>query len=169
LESYLRGLGEASGDQPYEYLKALITAARTYAMYHLNTGGLKHKDDNFTLDDSANDQVYKGYNIELRSPQITQGVLDTAGQMVTYQNEVVVTPYFSRSDGRTRAWTEVFGGSAKPWLISVADPYCQGMTLWGHGVGLSGTGARAMAQNDNKTWLEILQYYYTSVEIKKIY
>ncbi|MFH1366368.1 MAG: SpoIID/LytB domain-containing protein [Patescibacteria group bacterium] len=169
LESYLRGLGEASGDQPYEYLKALITAARTYAMYHIQTGGLKHTGDNFILDDSANDQVYRGYNIELRSPQITQATLDTAGQMVTYQDQVVITPYFSRSDGRTRNWTEVFGGSGKPWLVSVPDPYCQGMTLWGHGVGLSGTGARALAQNENKTWLEILKYYYTGVEIKKIY
>ena len=169
LETYLRGLGEASGDQPKEYLKALVTAARTYAMYHLQTGGLKHAGDNFTLDDSANDQIYRGYNIELRSPQITANVLETTGQMVTYQNEIVITPYFSRSDGRTRAWTEVFGGSAKPWLVSVSDPYCQGMTLWGHGAGLSGTGARAMAQNENKTWLEILQYYYTGIEIKKIY
>jgi len=169
LEAYLRGLGETSGDQPKEYIKALITAARTYALYHINTGGLKHKDDNFTLDDSANDQIYRGYNVEIRSPQITTYALQTAGQAVTYQNAVVITPYFSRSDGRTRAWTEVFGGSAKPWLVSVSDPYCQGMTLWGHGVGLSGTGARAMAQNDNKTWLEILKHYYTGVEIKKIY
>lgn len=169
LETYLRGLGEASGDQPKEYLKALITAARTYAMYHIQTGGQKHKGDNFILDDSANDQIYRGYNVELRSPQITTYVLETTGQMVTYQSEVVVTPYFSRSDGRTRAWTEVFGGSAKPWLVSVSDPYCQGMSLWGHGVGLSGTGARSMAQNENKAWQEILRYYYTDVEIKKIY
>jgi len=155
--------------KPYEYLKAIVTAARTYAAYHINTGGLKHAGDNFILDDSANDQVYRGYNIELRSPKITQAVQETLGQMITYQGAVVVTPYFSRSDGRTRSWTEVFGGTAKPWLLSVPDPYCTGMTLWGHGVGLSGTGARGMAQNENKTWTEILTHYYTGVEIKKIY
>jgi len=166
LESYLRGLGEASGTEHEEYLKALITAARTYALYNLEVN-TKHRDDNFTLDDSANDQVYRGYNMEIRSPGITKAVQATAGQAVTYNQEIVVTPYFSRSDGRTRSWSEVWHG-VKEWLVSKDDPHCDGMELWGHGVGLSGTGARAMAENGS-TWNKILKYYYTDVEITKIY
>ncbi|MDZ7798864.1 MAG: SpoIID/LytB domain-containing protein [Patescibacteria group bacterium] len=166
LESYLRGLGEASGTEHSEYLKALVTAARTYALYNLEVN-TKHRDDNFTLDDSANDQVYRGYNMEIRSPGITEATQATAGQAVTYNNEIVVTPYFSRSDGRTRSWSEVWRGE-KEWLVSKDDPHCEGMELWGHGVGLSGTGARGMAKNGS-TWNQILKYYYTNVEITKIY
>ena len=167
MESYLRGLGEASGTEHEEYIKALVTAARTYALYHLQTGGLKHDEDNFTLDGTANDQVYRGYNMEIRSSGITEAVLATAGMGVKFNNEIVVTPYFSRSDGRTRSWDEVWTGE-KEWLISKPDPHCDEMTLWGHGVGLSGTGARGMARSGS-TWKQILEYYYTGIEIRKIY
>lgn len=167
LESYLRGVAEAwNGDNP-EYLKTLMTAARTYAMYHILTGG-RNKNEHFHVDDD-NDQVYRGYGFESRSPNITQAIIDTAGKMVTYNNEVVVTPYFSRSDGRTRAWEEVWYGDPKPWLISVDDPGCKGMTKLGHGVGLSAYGARYFVTEKGWTYQQTLTYYYTGTEVKKIY
>jgi len=43
--------------------------------------------------------------------------------MITYDNKIVVTPYYANSDGRTRSWTEVWGGTIKPWLVSVKAKY----------------------------------------------
>ncbi len=167
LETYLKGVAESGNNNPIEYHKALVIAARTYAQYNINIGG-KHPAAYFHLNASAYDQVYRGYNSEMRLPNWVRVVLETRGLMVIYNNEVVVTPYFAQSDGRTRAWEEVWSGGPKPWLVSRPDPYCVGMSLWGHGVGLSARGAHSMAQAGSN-FEQILKHYYTGVEIKKIY
>jgi hypothetical protein len=166
LESYLRGIAEAGNDNDSDYLKALLTAARTYAMYHYQTG-TKHANEFFTVD-AINDQVYRGYGMETRSPNVTQAVIDTTGIMVTYEDEIVVTPYFSQSDGKTRSWTEVWSGGPYPWLVSVSDLGCVGKTLLGHGVGLSAYGARSMAV-EGKSYEAILKHYYTGIKLIKKY
>lgn len=166
LEYYLRGIAEASNDNPPEYLQALYTAARTYAMYHIERN-TKHADEHFTVD-AEFDQVYRGYNFELRSPIITDAVEATAGQIVTYQNELAITPYFSHSDGRTRAWEEVWSGGPYAWLISVPDPASAGMEMLGHGVGMSALGARSMAEAGSLSE-QILGYYYPGTGIGTIY
>jgi len=167
IETYLKGLAESSNNNPIEYHKALAIAARTYAQYNINIGG-KHPAWYFHLNASAYDQVYRGYNSEIRLPNFVKAVLETRGIMVTYNGEVVVTPYFSQSDGRTRAWEEVWSAPGKPWLVSKPDPYCAGMNLFGHGVGFSARGARGMALAGS-TFEQILKYYYTGVELKKFY
>jgi len=168
VENYLKGLAETSNDSPLEYQKALITAARTYAMYHYNRG-TKHADEYYTLD-ATYDQVYKGYNSQLRLTKVSQAVEETKGQVVTYNGEVVVTPYFSYDDGRTRSYQEVWGGSFKPWLVSVKEPAgYDKTTMYGHGVGLSAHGALHLAVYFNYTFDQILKYYYTGIELKKIY
>ncbi len=168
IESYLKGLAESSNDSPLEYQKALLTAARTYAMYHYNRG-TKHADENFTLD-ATYDQVYKGYGSQSRLPNVVTAVDQTRGQIVTYNGELAITPYFSYSDGRTRSWEEVWGGSPKPWLVSVKEPdgYTK-TTLYGHGVGLSAYGAILLADDYNYTYDQILKYYYTGTSLQKIY
>jgi len=161
-------LAETSNGSPFEYQKALITAARTYAMYHYNRG-TKHAAEYYIVD-ATYDQVYRGYGSQLKQTQVGEAVEATKGQVVTYNGEVVVTPYFSHSDGRTRNWTEVWGGSAKPWCVSVKEPdNYDKTTLWGHGVGLSAHGALHLAYYYNYTYDNILKYYYTGIEIKKIY
>ena len=92
----------------------------------------------------------------------------TRGQIVHYNGENVVTPYFSWSDGRTRAWTEVWGGPAKPWLVSVATPYDAGRQLFGHGVGMSARDAIGRA-NAGDAYGTILAYYYQGTELRKLY
>lgn len=167
LETYLAGVAEVSNINPAEYLKAMAIAARTYAQYNINAGG-KHPAGNFHLNAGSYDQVYRGYNSELTLPNFVKAVNETRGMVVTYNGEVVVTPYFSQSDGRTRAWEEVWWGTGKPWLVSRPDPNCAGKSLLGHGVGLSARGARVMAENGS-TFEEILKHYYTGVEVKNIY
>lgn len=176
LGFYLKGLGETSNASPVEFQKVMLSAARTYAMYHYNRGidynikdgSTKHADEHFHLD-ATYDQVYRGYSSELRIPTLVQAENETKGMVITYQGKVVVTPYFSRSDGRTRAWTEVWGGVGMPWLQSVAVPQDSGQTLWGHGVGMSARGALLMVVNDKKSWDAVIRYFYAGVDIQKIY
>lgn len=166
LESYLKGLGEASDNFNPEYLKALYAAARTYALFHFKNP-YKHSAQRFTLD-AVYDQVYRGYKQENRSPHSARLIDETNGFVMTYNNEVVITPYYSESDGRTRSWQEVFGGGEKPWLVSVPTPADQGKPLLGHGVGMSASDARARAET-GALFRDILSYYYHGVEIKKMY
>jgi hypothetical protein len=166
IEWYLKGIGETSNSSPMEYQKALLTAARTYAMYHVQHAS-KHADESYIVD-AKYDQVYRGYGAEARDPAVVAAVDATRGQIVTYNGTLAITPYYSRCDGRTRAWTEVWGGTAKPWLVSVSVPWDQGKTLWGHGVGMSATGALGAAADG---WLydHILNYFYTGTGLTRIY
>lgn len=162
MDQYLKGLTEAGESSNAEYQKALHTAARSYAYYHYSKK-YKHKDRYFDVD-ATYDQVYKGYGAEKRQPRIGAAVDATRGMVVQYQGGLAVTPFYSRSDGRTRSWSEVWGGSV-PYLISVPTPYDVGQTLWGHGVGMAATDAVQHAMNEGWTWEQILKYYYTGVDV----
>jgi hypothetical protein len=167
IEWYLKGIAETSNSSPPQYQRALLTGSRTYAMYHVQRQ-TKHAARHFTVD-STYDQVYRGYGAEARSPTIVAAVEATRGQIVTYDGKLAITPYFSRSDGRTRDWTEVWGGGPYPWLVSVPVPHDVGKTLWGHGVGLSATGALAMDSKDGATYQQILSHFYQGTELRRVY
>ncbi len=169
LEDYLKGIAEVIDSEPEEKLKTLAVLARTYAQYYLE------KDQKFpdkpydASDDPDVFQKYLGYGYELRAPYSWQAVMETEGEVVTYQGELVKTPYFNESDGRTRSAEEVWSWTNTPYLQSVDDTYCkngQG-TLLGHGVGLSGCGAAEMAR-EGSSYEEIIRYYYRGVEISSL-
>ncbi|MFA6552976.1 MAG: SpoIID/LytB domain-containing protein [Patescibacteria group bacterium] len=179
LESYLKGLAEVSNGQPPEYLKALITSARSYILWHTLRGG-KHPNEHFDIN-ATTDQVYRGYGFEQRSIDPIAAVTATAGQVITHPDAIsqlnpegiIVAAYSSGTDGRTRSWQEVWNSGGFPWCLSVPDPYgiiSNATTLTGnHMVGLSAQGARGFATKENKTFDWILQYYYTGTSLKKIY
>lgn len=165
MEYYLRGLAETSNSSPAEYQKAILTAARTYAYYHV-VNKTKHAAEGYLVD-AYRDQVYWGYGQEERNPLITAAVEASRGYIVTYQGATAITSYFSRSDGMTRNWSDVWAGSI-PYAKAVSVPCDEGKTLWGHGVGMSASGAICMA-NDGKTSEEILTYFYTGVEVTRMW
>ena len=166
MEQYLKGMKETSSVSPLEYQKTMAVAARSYANWHLTHPG-KHW--HFTVD-ATYDQVYKGYVAESQNAVMAGAVDATRGRVVSYQGTAVVTPYFSSSDGRTRDWTEVWGGAAKPWLVSVPAPFdaAAKRPLFGHGVGLSAWDAIGRA-NAGATYDTILRYYYTGTDLKILY
>lgn len=167
LEKYVRGIAEAGNDNDADYLEALMTAARTYAWYNIQHP-TKHAGEPYILDATAGDQVYRGAGFSDRAPNIVAAQIATKRQTITYEGETIVAPFFSHSDGRTRAWSEVWSGDYA-WAQSVADPCCTGYTeLSGHGVGLSAEGARYFA-DQGWDWQTILKYYYTGVEIEEGY
>jgi hypothetical protein len=176
INNYLKGLAETSDASPVEFQKVMTTAARTYAMYHylrgvdagVLDGSTKHASEHYHVD-ATYDQVYRGYGSEIRMPKLAQAVNETSGMIITYNNELALTPYFSRSDGRTRSWQEVWYGDPKPWLVSVTVPEDAGKTLLGHGVGLSAQGALIMTANENKKWDDVLKYFYQGTAIQQIY
>lgn len=175
VEHYLKGLAETTNSSPVEFQKVMATIARSYALHHyfrgiqygLPNASTKHSANHFHID-SVYDQVYRGYNSELRLTGLTQAVEATTGVIVTYNSEPVITPYFSNSDGRTRDWTEVWGSAVLPWLRSVVVTQDVGKNLYGHGVGLSARGALLMV-NEGQSWQNVLKYFYTGTDVKKIY
>ncbi|MBI5753993.1 SpoIID/LytB domain-containing protein [Candidatus Peregrinibacteria bacterium] len=170
LEDYMKGIAEEPNDEPYEKIKAIMVAARTYADFYM-TIDKKFPGEPYDLDDSPDvSQYYLGYDFEKRAPNVVAAIQETTGQVITYNGKIVKTPFFSRSDGtRTKSAQEVWGWTDKPYLVSVDDSYCKGSDSFsGHGVGLSGCGARGMAEA-GKTYKEILLHYYNGVEIKILY
>ncbi len=163
METYLKGLAETSNISPAEFQKTLIIAARTYAYYHWQRN-TKHDAEGFTVDAYA-DQVYKGYGQEARTPNLSAAVDATRGITVVYNGETAITPYFSRSAGKTYDWSDVWGGEVA-WCKSVAVPWDEGKTLWGHGVGMSASGALGAA-NDGWSYDKILRYFYTGIDLEK--
>ncbi|MFA7302046.1 MAG: SpoIID/LytB domain-containing protein, partial [Candidatus Shapirobacteria bacterium] len=91
LESYLKGLAETTNASPLEFQKVMATAARSYAMYHYLRGieynlidaSTKHADDHFHVD-AYYDQVYRGYNSEIRMPGLSAAIEATRGVTVAY-------------------------------------------------------------------------------------
>lgn len=169
FEDYMAGMGENSNASPLEYLKAQAVAQRTYAYFVQNTS--KHDSRYFDVVAHTGDQLYLGANNEPEMPRFIDAVNATRGMMVTYNNDVVITPYFGNSDGSTRSWTQVWGGAAKPWLVPVAATYDErdNKKMFGHGVGMSQRDAAIRAEEENLDWVQLIKYYYTGVELHKIY
>jgi len=176
VENYLKGLAETLDSQPAEYLKALIIAARSYAIFHVNNGG-KYPGEVFHLRNWSNDQVYRGYGFEKRAPNITKTAEDTKGIAIFYNNKTMRGVYSSDSGGTTKdackIWAGVFCGDDYDYLRGgIKDPagteHTQSAILASHGVGISAVGAMVLA-SQGKTYQEILKYYYPGIEIKEIY
>lgn len=165
IEYYLRGLAETTDASPMEYQKTMITAARTFAYYHMlrNTRSAEH----MHVMAYSHDQVYNGYGREKLSPRVTQAVAETQGHIVKYGDQIALTAYFSRSNGSTRDGSAVWGG-AMPWAKAVSVPCDAGKAMWGHGVGISMSGAICFA-NDGMTWEQILNHFYTDIQIEKLW
>ncbi len=184
IEQYLKGLGETSSKSPVEFAKALITAARTYAMFHTFYQA-KHRAENYYVN-SSTDQIYRGYNYEIQTPNITQAVTETRGMTITHPSMVdeknkigaIVAAYSSCTDGRTRSYEERWGGPPDqyPYLLSVPDPIgiCTN-PVWlageggNHMVGMSASGALNTIVQQGLQYDAVLKYYYTGVSVVRAY
>lgn len=173
LEHYLYGIGEVSNGDPTEKVKTIVILARTYAQFYIDREGTdeaKFPGKPYHIDDDPNvSQRYLGYGVEKRAPNVVTAVNGTRGKVVTYNNEIVKTPYFNTTDGtHTKSAEEVWGWTHTPYLVSVADPLCDATEFNGHGVGLSGCGATEAARR-GYSFEEIIKYYYTGVEVADLY
>ena len=174
MDDYLSGLVEQNDTIPWEALRASAIAFRTYA-YTVRSerrartnlfdvaASTRHTPTLYTRD-----QVYHGYARELSGTRLRDAIHDTRGCVLTYEGRTIHSVYFSRADGRTRSWHSQWGGPLKPWAVAVDDPYRQGQTLLGHGVGLPLRSANAMAAA-GANGEQILATYYTGVDFEHVY
>ncbi|MBD3300197.1 MAG: hypothetical protein GF347_02490 [Candidatus Moranbacteria bacterium] len=172
LEQYVWGMGEITGTGPMEYNKVMTVNFRTYG-YKKKIHGIINQEKGFDIDVTAGNQIYYGYDWEEDHPRIKEGAEKTWGEMVTYKGDIVWTPYSSSTDGRTRSWEEVWGGTNHKYCQSVPDPWGKvsgAASIPGnHMVGVSATGALNQAKEDDEDYDDILEYYYTGIKIEKQY
>ena len=155
IEDYVKGVVpvEMGRSRPLEALKAQAIAARSYgATTHA------HSDVGADVCTTQHCQVWRGSHY----PQTDMAVDATRSEVAVYGGEIARTFYFAHCDGHTRNVADVWRKDL-PYLHSV--PCICGFTfLYGHGVGMCQEGASAMASN-GATYAEIIQHYYTDVEI----
>lgn len=172
FEDYLKGVAEVSDASEYEFLKTQMVAARTYALFRYETPKYTNTPTGeplFTVRSTQADQVYRGYQRELRATNTLRAVNNTSGVAATYNNNPILAYYFAQSDGKTRSSYEA-GMTSSPvaYLQSKSDPPSIGKPLRGHGVGLPQIGGMTAAfQGAN--YAQILKYYYTGIELTKMY
>ncbi len=172
MEEYVQSVAEVSDSSPSEFLKAQMIAARTYALFRYLTPKYTNTADNrpfFTLQATQADQVYRGYQREQRAPNTLAAAEQTKGVIATYQGDPILAYYFAQSNGKTRSSYEA-GMTLAPvdYLQAKIDPPGQGKTLLGHGVGLPQiSGIAAAKQGAN--YAQILKYYYTGIDLTKMY
>lgn len=127
LEEYVLGvvLGEVSPEFHDEALKAQAVAARTYALYCIH---VSNKHSGAVCMDYSCCQAYCDADEYLSQGGSNQGldkvsaaVENTAGEIVTYDSELICATYFASSGGMTEDALEVWGRSY-PYLNAVPSP-----------------------------------------------
>ncbi len=129
LENYVMGVlsGEMPTTFPMEALKAQAVAARTYVLRKIEYA----KNQEYDVVDTVANQVYysndelkerwkKEYNEKINL--IQKAVLETKGEYLTYQGQIVNAFFFSTSTGYTENCEEVFQENL-PYLRSVKSDW----------------------------------------------
>ncbi len=168
LEDYMKGIAETDNNSAEGYIKAVLVAARSYAYKNISSAPATDK-RMFDVYATTQDQLYLGYTSEQKIPRVARFAQDTAGEMVTYNSNVVTAPYSSRSGGATKDWENSKGVNDRPWLKSVECVYDKGKKKAGHGIGMSTYDALMRATKDNWKYVELLTYYYSDTQVEKIY
>lgn len=120
MEKYLLGvvpyeIGRV-GPELLEASKAQAVAARTYAFRYLG----RRDSLGFDVFATVEDQVYGG--AEGEHPPVSEAVLATAGEILTYQGQPIEAYYHSTCAGQTAAIEGVWPQEApRPYLVSVVD------------------------------------------------
>lgn len=121
MDHYLYGIlpKEMSGKWPIEALKAQAVVARNFAI----TSFEKHSDEGYDLCDNTDCQVYGGYSVEAVGSNLA--VDESTGDLLYYNDELVIGFYHSNSGGKTASIENVWTSSI-PYLKSVEDPFSVG-------------------------------------------
>lgn len=168
LEDYMKGIAETDNNSAQGYIKAVLVAARSYAYKNISSDPPTDK-RMFDIYATTQDQLYLGYTSETQMPRVALFAQDTAGEMVTYNSNVVTTPYFTHTNGKTKDWKNSAGKNDRPWLTSVDCMYDKYKKMYGHGIGMSTHDALVRATKDGWVYIQLLKHYYSSTEVEKIY
>lgn len=119
MEDYIKGVvpSEMPASYEEEALKAQAVCARTYAYRQMQEGRLQSYGAD--VDDSVSFQVY---NNQKATEKTDQAVTDTAGMIMTYENEPIEAYFFSTSSGTTST-DEVWCEETAPCLKSIVTDF----------------------------------------------
>ena len=160
MDEYLKGVVpyEMSPSWPLEALKAQAVAARSYAATNR-----KHAAEGYDVCTTTHCQFWGPTHYDTTDAAVEA----THGMAAFYGGSIIYAFYHGHCDGRTRSYKEVWGGGTVdiPYLQSV-ECSCGHDELWGHGVGMCQEGARAMARDQGKDFVQILQHYYTGITVE---
>ena len=117
VELYLRGVvpHEIGPGAPRKAIEAQAILARTYALRNLRRFAIA----NYELCADTQCQVY--YGLADTDPGSDAAIAATAGQVLTYNNELVDALYSSTTGGVTARFTDVWNGEDRPYLRPVVD------------------------------------------------
>ena len=125
FEEYVKGVlaGEMPSSFHIEALKAQAVAARTYVLKKME----ENKSKDYDIVDTIKNQVYLddetlkknwGKNYTKNINKIKQAIIETKGEYLTYNNEIITALFFSTSNGKTENSEDVFKEKL-PYLKSV--------------------------------------------------
>ena len=118
LEKYVTGVVAAEMPASFndEALKAQAVAARSYALYKI-----KHSNKDYDLISDISNQAYYdksdmqtkwGKDYEYYFNKIKKAINATKGEVLTYNDEVIIAYYFAMSNGKTEDVQNVFKGES---------------------------------------------------------
>ncbi|MBA4371244.1 MAG: cell division protein [Thermodesulfovibrio sp.] len=115
LEDYIKSVvsAEIGANWDMEALKAQAVISRTYALFQKKA----NNNQNFDLTSSVLHQVYKGSTVDAR---IAYAVMNTGGEVLTYNGRLIEALYHSTCGGQTEDVEEVFGKNY-PYLKPVSS------------------------------------------------
>ncbi|OHA53390.1 MAG: hypothetical protein A2991_00080 [Candidatus Terrybacteria bacterium RIFCSPLOWO2_01_FULL_58_14] len=171
MEQYLKGIAETINGDPVEYGKAFVIAARSYALYHYQGGG-KRAGEPFVIRRTSADQLYKGYNFELRAADPVAAVNATRGIVAMFNGKPILAAYSSGAPGPTKSACEALSSAfcnnadfayLNGGVNDPADTLYQNGAICGvsgnHCAGMDAAGARRMAELGS-SYADILVRYY---------
>jgi SpoIID/LytB domain protein len=105
LEEYLFSVvpAEMPAWWPIEALKAQVIAARSYALSHLG----RHSREGYDLCATVHCAVYNG--VQRENKRTNQAVLETRGEVATYNNRIIDAVFSSNSGGYSESSLDVWG------------------------------------------------------------
>lgn len=129
FEEYI--VGVISGEMPVSFeleaLKAQAVAARSYALVQMN----RNKNNDYDVVDTVMNQVYLDENALKEKwknnftnniNKVREAVIETKGEYLSYNGEIVEAMFFSTSAGKTENVEEVFSEKL-PYLRSVDSSF----------------------------------------------
>jgi len=119
LEEYIMGVvpKETYASWPDEALKSQAVAARTFAVYHIKN----HRKNDYDII-SPTHQLYGGMSGE--DPRTTKAILETEGEVLTYEDELLCTFFYTCCGGKTEKAENIFK-KMKKYPKPVNSSYCK--------------------------------------------
>lgn len=186
VEEFLVGALAASipADYEQETLKAQAVILRSICLTEMKEKKslIGEEGQMECLEREARKQLW-GTDFAENEERFTKAVRDTAGIILTYQDEKISPPYFRLSAGKTRSGSEIFGEERRAWCHSTeclhdleAAEYLQEQTvsredffkkLAAEGMLLPGKGAKLVLTRDSAGYVLSISCDGNSMEGEK--